>query len=362
MYYWYPVGTATGKLAATRFASITVMQTLWFFGVYIGFFLSATAVITSYVYRKQRVFPTCMASFVSVIDFLRWTIEMIKFSNIAVLNEALRWSPNLSVCVFLFAYQAWIEIAAIFINMTLATIIYLCVVKRIDMGYAANKKYFIRIVCLFFFVTTAYTAIIASLPLKWTNIGTACTPNNPAPSIVSAVLTCVSIVYEIILIGISIKYTRTISRQVQHMTDTNDTSKIWFLIVRLTTIILLQNIPRLSNAVYKSAQSMYIQQGWSVKDQNYADFQLLSSKITTSFQAVCYWLNSIFTIATNRQLRKTIRKRWNRSYFGAKSHPYKASSDLEISSSTADSSFSKEVEMKVGITNNDEGQEASQVV
>lgn len=342
MYYWYPIGTATGEVAEHRIASITVMQKFWFFSFYIGFFLSAIAVITSYIYRKQRVFPTSMAAFVSVIDFIRWSLEMIKFSNIPSLNETLRWTPSTGACSFLFAYQAWVEIATVYTMLTLATIIYLVVVQRIDMRWEADSKYLLRVVGLFFFVTMAYTFIISDIPLYWEHIGASCEPTSTAPSVVTEILTFCSIFYEVILIGLAIRYIKNIPKQVRDRhADNRDTKKLWFIIFRLTTIIILQNLPRISHAIFKWVVAGSIANGATAAHE--AHVRRIASEITISIQVICIWANSIFTIASNPQLRDTIRRKYG-SLFS--SNPYvSATSELNISAGNLRES--KEIELVV---------------
>jgi hypothetical protein len=209
-YELYPLGTpANETIFAQRLILSTPIAKFWIIGTWVGFFLSLTAVITSYMYANQRKFPLAMSTWMVVIDTFRWGKEMTKFSNIAAVNEIMVWTPTPATCTFLFMWSTYAESATVITDITLATIIFITVVKRTDVSYDADPKYLKATIILFLSYTILYTTAIGVYVHEsggYQTFFSLCSPVGPNASMASCILAFLSLVYEVNIYCLSVNY------------------------------------------------------------------------------------------------------------------------------------------------------------
>jgi len=309
-----------------------------------GGILCLLAVITSVIYPKQRRFPACMCAILCAVDGVQWTKEWFKYSNYGPLSESLVWQPSKSVCALLYMWNVWSEAATFICTTSLALIIYLAVVKKIDVSYGVDKRYFWGFWITFMLYTTIFTVVSALYidTFGYTFNSFSCSPNTTIPGTVGAVQTGVAVIIEVALIGAAIRYAKEVFRSVRNTAEkrSSNTTKIC---IKFAVIIVLQTLPRLYNASYYLLLAAAKANGDSPTQIREKQKAAAGAVIVP---AVCFWVNAVYVMASNKHLKASVRKRFSSvvesisSFSGKLSH-----SNTTQPLSTSASSESISVEM-----------------
>jgi len=305
---FWPIGTpANATIAQER---LVIMDTLifWVIASWIGFVFSAVALGTSYAYKKQRKFPVCMVSWSCALDILIFMIAMIKWSNYGPLSESMVWNPSQTACAVSFLWSEWVSMATVVINISQTFLIFMCLVKKVDISYDADKRYFWIITGLAPLCSTIYIAAMGSfIPRNGGYLPNpaSCNPASSTPATVDTLFVIGSVIIESVFIGITVKYVRGALRGVQHIMPGDHDKKILRLSVRFTAIIFLQTLPHICAGIFYWTLS----EAEQVKTPKALQTSKTASQALAVIEILCYWVNAAFVMASNKQLRKTISRR-----------------------------------------------------
>jgi hypothetical protein len=103
-------------------------------------------------------------------------------------------------------------------------------------------------------------------------------------------------------------------------------------IVRFSAIILLQTLPRMYNSIYYTVVSSAIANKASASALAEINKQGSNAAVV---QVLCYWFNAVFVMASNRDLRASISRRWcqvfgKESNKGTTSYSSNSGSEIEL--------------------------------
>jgi len=305
MGYAYPPGEATGKEAQTRYVKYAVDFDYWIPFCWVGLVVCLFAIVTSYAFKKQRQFPASVAIWTLWLDFLKYIRELTKWSPIPSVQEEMVYHQTQATCSFAFIMNNLYDTGEAIVNIEIALIVYLCVVKKIDMGYDADKRWFWGFV-IALWVYMIGISIPFGLSTEYAHIYRGGCPSSiPGMYVYLLVQWVVVVIITSILIGMSLKYIR----QVMNSTKTEKTSptkKLSTLIhVRFIFILLVQTIPHFIDNV-DFLYSVY--PGYSEK----VSVGLVNT--VTYMLPIFFLADSLIVIAWNRQLRKWVTGRLRRLY------------------------------------------------
>jgi len=300
-YYNYPAGTATGAEAQLRYNNYSLQYYYWVPMCWVGMIITLITICTSYAFKKQRTFPASVANWTALMDLIKYTRELLKFSPIPILQEWMFYKQGYTVCSFLFVINIINDTGTAIVNLEIAIIIYFCIVKKVDMTYDVDKRWFWGFVIVFWVYMTVISTAMGALTPNYTSIvHNGCPTSNANMYYFLIGQWCVVITLTASLIILSLKYIREVmSNTKKDKANSTQRKKMW-IYIRFIMIIFVQTIPHfMDNFNF----------GYNVDHKNSAVGLGLVNTVTIILP-LFYITDCIIIMIGNTQLRKWIKRKW----------------------------------------------------
>jgi len=303
----FPVGTpANETVYLHRLYSDPFVYFFWVPFNWIGLFISLFAVASSYAFKKQRKFPSSVAIWTVLLDSMIFFREaLIKYSAYGPLQERMVYNVDQDSCLFLFSWNTFGELGQGVCNVTLALVVYLSVVKKVDLSYETEKRFFWGVVIVFWVYAGTLTAAFASTT-HYRAVNFSCTAETTLPYLFLAAQWFSIFIFLVIVMGRSLVYIRRVLQATAHQKANSSQRKKIYLHVRFIAIAFVQTAPRLSGNIYYS----YIA---AVLDY---DKKIFLNMVNTTFVFYVFFniADSIIVIIGNRHFWKWVKQQ--RKKFG----------------------------------------------
>jgi len=285
-----------------------------------------------FAFPKQRRFPGCILGVMLVVDWLHMLREVIKASPIDSLQEDVLWGRDRNACGLLYIWVTWVEGEQFSLVISLSIIVYYSVVKKVDVSYRADPRYF-----------TATASFITIYPILYTSMQALviaydggyvhtnpylCGPASVTPNAIALGQCVASIVIQTVLFVRSVKYIWAVVGSVQKITSKSRKREL-ALTIRFMLIVLFQTLPRIDFNVSYITMIVF--------KEKYTALQTMASAVM--FLA-SYLVSTLVVVSGNKGLHKWIRKHYHR-FIGNKRKPAPLSSS-DSSSITPPHSRSEE--------------------
>jgi len=369
---YHPIGITNGNqtLIDERLAKIHGQYgNLWVPMVWVGFWFDLFVIITFFAFKPQRQFPATVFGWMCCVDWFHFLRELVKASPIPYVNEEFFWSPTQTSCAFIYLWVVMVEAMEFVLVITLAVIIYLTIVRKIDVTYGANPWFMRTIIAVFVIYPIVYTAVVGRVAHidGYNSQSTSCVPNNIAPSVIGICQCFIGVSVLIFFLGISLKYPLyslldekegqqniyiwRVVTNARRLSDTIQNKRAW-ITIRFLLVIFLQAGSRIAfNSYYlvlalgdnpKTLVNMGISPGAYAKEKVAADWQC------TIIVMACYYLNGLVVLWANKGLQQWLLKRY--AYFS--SNVWTSSTATEDPKDSALVELSASVDGKVDVSAN----------
>jgi len=216
----------------------------WIPVCWIGLFLCLFTFTTALISPKMRKFPNCVSVWPTILDFIQFIREISKWNPIGAIQETMVYHSTKRCCTFLFVLNTFVDTGAVICNLSIALIVYLSVVKKIDMSYDVDKRWFWGIVSVFWIYTLVITITLSCLghfePVKG---GEACPATNPKFYFVLGGQWAIVIIITSVVIGLSLKYITEVLRATRKEKSISSQRTSIMIHIRFILIIFVQTIP-----------------------------------------------------------------------------------------------------------------------
>jgi len=286
----------------------------------LDFFFDIFTIATFFAFKKQRKFPTCIVGLMCFVDLMHFLRELIKGSPIPYINEYFYWNESSTSCATLYLWAAWVEAAQYVLSISLAIIIYLGVVKKMDFSYESNKQCFWVVAILFVVYPIVYITIVGEAVNErgYSIFLTSCGPKSNAGPIIGIVQCFLAIIIIMSLIGASLKnplyvaigdsddktteqvYVWQIVKSINNLSYSSEMKRAW-ITIRFVLIILLQAAPRLAFNINYLLAAIPTTSTVTLSHASWA---------TSIVVLVCYYLNAVVILWGNKPLHKWLLQRY----------------------------------------------------
>jgi len=186
------------------------------------------------------------------------------------------------------------------IGIVLSLFIYKTVVKKDDLSYESNKRFFWTVVIFYLVYSTLYVIVVGVVAQRggYTMVD-GCNPAQAPASLIGLVQSILSLLIEIVLLGSTLKYILLVIAKVRQPTHSHRSGQ---LAIRFFIIVVCQTLPRV-----------------------YIEFLHLSfsatgtaSNLTTDIYAyyvissLCFLISATVVLVGNQKLRNWISKKYHR--------------------------------------------------
>jgi len=135
----------------------------------------------------------------SFFDWLTFLREILRGGPIDVVTETLLWDPSQTTCAWLYIWDMWCDVGSFIVGICLSLFIYMTVVKKEDLSYTTNKRFWWNFVMIFLAYSTAYIVVIGVVAHRggFHLIGSGCGPKWFATSIIGLIQSIICVIIEI---------------------------------------------------------------------------------------------------------------------------------------------------------------------
>jgi len=223
-----------------------------------GFFLDLFTIITFFIFNKQRKFPTFLVGLVCCVDAIHFLRELIKGSPIPYINERFYWSNTYLSCATIYLWVSWVEGAEYILAISLAVVVYMGVVRSINISYDSNKKVCWIVLSVLAVYPIVYTCVIGAVAYYddgYKFAGTSCGPVSSIPATIGIVQCFVAVTILVVFVCLSTRHMWIIMGGAVAVGQRRQMLKTFLsyddqLPIRFLLIILSQLWARLAQNVY----------------------------------------------------------------------------------------------------------------
>jgi len=303
----YQLG-ANSTASELHYQALGTFGQLWVVFCYIGLCLSLLAFTLTYVFKKQRRFPMCMAGWFCGLDAMNFLEQLFKYGPIQKMSDALLWKATPSLCAFSNLWgSVWIDGAVAACNIAISLMIFLSVVKKTQ--FVGNNWYYAIVVTSCLTWSFLYTLVLGLINWQggYTIVSAWCGPKTYTTAIIQICMNVTCIIIEVGLVGYSILYAYQVFRNTCiSFPNLNVQGSTKNLCIKFGTIVILQSVPRLVLDIYYYNFAHLVEEGKSEP----LELGNHSGGNEILVVTVFYWVNAIVVLSCNKSLRKYIEKKY----------------------------------------------------
>jgi len=259
------------------------------------------------IFPKNRRFPASIAAWTTMLDVVYYVWELSKWGPYTKYHEELNYVQTNEICKLYYAWIAFIDAGQALCTLFMAYVIYKSIVKKIDMSYNTNPRYYQVMVTSFWIYTILWTILIYTVPKYRPPDGalTFC-PFSKASfewDVAFIVQFLVATLIEMVLLSRALRYAKTVWKLAMSSVRSRE-NYMARLQIRFFFIVFLQATARINWHILTIILSIQLD---SVSQIELLTIGYIHFTMVLSF--LCYFTDILILLLTNRPLTDYVRRR-----------------------------------------------------